>query len=348
MLPGVSRTLRDPYEVLGVQRDASPDTLKAAYRQKALRYHPDRNPGDREAEERFKEVSEAYAILRDPDARARYDRYGAQQPATYRHDTSNVDWRDVFREADIHVDWGGQSGVPQTGNAVFDMLFGMMSGVLRQAGMVAGRTYEVRLGLSLGALHDGTEATIAVPGPSVCQTCKGTGRVDASQVGGRSPGPFEATSAPQSAMVVCPDCGGRRVRRAGVRLSVRVPAGAGLGGKLRLAGAGEPGNPPGDVLVQVGWAQPQGASANGLDVTGRLTLTPIEAARGADAEFDGVSVTVPKGSRAGDTVVVRGKGLIGQGVSGDLRLTLETAWLEGAARAAGRWLRKLTQGGERK
>lgn len=344
----MSRTVRDPYEVLGVQRDATPDALKAAYRQKALQYHPDRNPGDREAEEHFKEVSEAYAVLRDPDARARYDRYGAQQPTAYRHDTSNVDWRDIFRDADIHVDWGGRGGVPQTGNVVFDMLFGMMTGVLRQAGMVAGRTYEVQLPLSLGAMHGGTEATVVIPGPSVCQTCKGTGRVDSNQVGGRSPGPFEATNPDQPTVVACPDCRGRGVRPAGARLSVKVRPGTGVGSKLRLAGAGEPGNPAGDVLVQIGWSPPPGATANGRDVVGSLVLTPLEASRGAEAEFDGVNVTVPKGSKAGDTVVARGKGLVAHGVAGDLRLTLETSWLEGTARAAGRWLRKLAKGGERR
>ena len=90
-----------------------------------MQYHPDRNPGDASAEERFKELSEAYALLRDPDARRNYDTYGRSDPRNYqRPDTSSVDWHTIFREADINIDWGARGSVPATGNAVFDMLFG--------------------------------------------------------------------------------------------------------------------------------------------------------------------------------------------------------------------------------
>lgn len=336
---------RDPYEVLGVPKDADADALKSAYRKQALRYHPDRNPGDREAEERFKEVSEAYAVLRDPDSRERYDRYGADRPAGYRHDTSNVDWRDVFREADIHVDWGRGGGVPTTGNAIFDVLFGMMSGMLRGAGLVAGETYEVKAGLELGQLHQGHSTVVSVPGPSICPTCKGSGKAPIGEAAVRSPGPFEAR--PVVAEGVCPDCGGRGVKRNGAKLEVKVPAGTPVGSTLRLAGVGGPGNPPGDVHVQIGWAAPPGATVSGLDVRAPLTVTPWQASRGATVDFDGVEVKLPAGSSRGSTIRLPGMGLPGpRGVRGDLTLTLEVAWLEGAARAAGRWLRKLGVGGE--
>lgn len=336
---------RDPYEVLGVPRDADADALKAAYREKALRYHPDRNPGDRQAEERFKELSEAYAVLRDPASRARYDRFGGQGPAGYRHDTSQVDWRDVFRDADIHVDWGSQGGVPHTGNAVFDALFGMMTGVLRGAGLVAGRTYELTAALTLGELHAGTNRVVAVPGPCVCPTCKGTGRLAPGAGVVRPLGPFEAGA--RTADATCPDCGGRGVRRGGAKLDVTVPPNTPVGARLRLAGAGGPGNPPGDVMVQIGWSKPADAQVRDFDVHAPLTVTPWEATRGGAAEYSGVAVTIPPGSAAGATVVAHGMGLPGPGGSrGDLRLTLATAWLEGAARAAGRWLRRLGVGGE--
>lgn len=336
---------RDPYEVLGVPRDADADALKAAYRQKALQYHPDRNPGDRDAEERFKELSEAYAVLRDPESRARYDRYGSQRPTDYRHDTSNVDWRDVFRDADIHVDWGSGGAMPHTGNAVFDALFGMMTGMLRGAGLVAGQTYELAAALTLGELHAGVRKVVTVPGPCICSTCKGTGRLAPGAAVVRSAGPFEASAGASS--TVCPDCGGRGVRRGGARLEVTVPARTSLGSKLRLAGAGGPGNPPGDVLVQVGWAKPADAKVSGLDVLAQLTVTPWRASRGGKVEYDGVEVTVPPGTAAGAVISVPGGGLPGPGgARGDLRLTVATAWLEGAARAVGGWLRRLGAGGE--
>ncbi|MEX2502677.1 MAG: DnaJ domain-containing protein, partial [Trueperaceae bacterium] len=130
----------DPYQVLGVPRDATADQIKTAYRRKALENHPDRNPGDADAEERFKRISEAYATLRDPDKRAWVDRGGhaSGRPAP---DFQQVDWHDLFREADVKVHF--PEGAPRTGNAVFDALFGAMTGMLRNQGMLPGEDREV-------------------------------------------------------------------------------------------------------------------------------------------------------------------------------------------------------------
>src|SRR5690554_2585712 len=98
----VAGVSNNPYEVLGVSRTATDEDIRSAYRRLAMQHHPDRNPGDAAAEERFKSVSEAYATLRDPDARARVDRYGSSAP---RPDFNTVDWQTVFREADVQVDW---------------------------------------------------------------------------------------------------------------------------------------------------------------------------------------------------------------------------------------------------
>jgi molecular chaperone DnaJ len=331
--------------VLGVPKDVDADGLKAAYRRKALEYHPDRNPGDKEAEERFKELSEAYATLRDPDARARYDRYGAADPANYQPDTSNVNWQDIFREADIKIDWDARGGMPSTGSAVFDALFGVMAGMLRGAGMLPGQTYEVKLPLTLGELKNGAVKAVRVPGVSVCQTCKGSGRVT-GQTAPRSPGPFEA-SAPQAQVggaSVCPKCGGRGVRR-GEQLEVRVPAGASASAKLRLAGAGGPGQPPGDVMVQLALLLPERAKVVGNHVHAALVLTPLEARNGTTTEFEGVQVVVPPGARSGTEIRVVGGGVRSGGTTGDLVLTLEEDWLRGGGRLVSSWFRKLVGGG---
>lgn len=338
-------TRRDPYEVLGVPKDVDADGLKSAYRRKAMEYHPDRNPGDKEAEERFKELSEAYATLRDPEARARYDRYGAADPANYQPDTSNVDWQDIFREADIKIDWDARGGMPHTGSAVFDALFGVMAGMLRGAGMLPGQTYQLKLPLRLGELKEGAVKSVRVPGVSVCQTCKGTGRVE-GEAQPRSPGPFEAGSErPQvGGAAVCHKCGGRGVRR-GEQLEVRVPAGAAASAKLRLAGAGGPGQPPGDVMVQLALLLPEGAKVVGRDVHANLVLTPLEARNGTTTEFEGVEVIVPAGARSGTEIKVVGGGVRSGGATGNLVLTVEEDWLRGGGRLVSSWFRKLGGGG---
>lgn len=342
----VAASRRDPYEVLGVPKDVTAEDLKSAFRRQAMQYHPDRNPGDAEAEERFKELSEAYATLRDPEARARYDRYGAEDPARYRPDTSNVDWHDIFREADIHIDWDARGGMPSSGSAIFDALFGVMTGLLRGAGVLPGQTYELALPVTLGQLNHGAVKRLRVPGTSICQTCKGTGRVS-GQVQPRSPGPFEVTpaSGAQQHADVCPDCGGRGVRR-GAQLDVNVPAGAAPGAKLRLRGAGGPGTPPGDVLAVLVLQLPAGARVVGRDVQGRLSLTPLEARRGTRTDYEGVPVAVPPGSADGATLRVKGAGVRSGGAQGDLLLTLDLDWLRGAARLGGAWFRKLGAGGD--
>ena len=130
----MTKTLRNPYEVLGISPSADAAELKSAYRRLALRYHPDRNPGDKEAEERFKEISEAYATLRDPETRSRFDRFGSTRPQASRPDFNTVDWQTIFQEADIKIDWSQRGASPRTGNAVFDALFGAMAGMMRTSG----------------------------------------------------------------------------------------------------------------------------------------------------------------------------------------------------------------------
>ncbi len=306
----MTRTLRNPYDVLGVAQTADANEIRSAYRRLALQYHPDRNPGDGAAEERFKEISEAYATLRDPESRARYDRFGdasvgdAFGGTQGRPDFSTVDWQTVFREADITVDWStrgaGGGEMPRTGNAVFDALFGVMTGVMRNSGLLPGEDRAVALSVSVAEARAGAVRRVRVPGPSVCATCRGTG-LDAG--------------AP------CPVCGGRGVLRGGAEVEVEVPRNVRDGVKLRLKGLGGPGRPPGDTFVTVTVRVPAGAELTGKDLKAPVAVTPLEASRGASIPLNslGVVLSVPKGAVDGQTVRVAGGGLAG----GDFVATLE-------------------------
>lgn len=286
---------QDPYQVLGVQRDANSDQIKSAYRRLALKYHPDRNPGDPEAEERFKRISEAYATLRDPERRAWVDRGGSATEGR-RPDFSTVDWQTIFEEADVKVDFG--QGMPRSGNAVFDALFGAVTGMLRTQGVLPGedRESEVRIGLT--AARQGGTTRVRVPGPSVCAVCRGR------------------RLAPEGRP--CPACGGRGFRPRGEAAEVEIPAGIRPGTKLRLRGLGGPGRPPGDALVTVRVELPAGVSRVGDELRTEVNVTPLEARHGVTVNVHGTDVTIPAGTPEGGVVRVPGGGLAGA----DLRVTV--------------------------
>ncbi len=316
----MTRAPANPYDVLGVPQDASGDDIKAAYRKLALRYHPDRNPGDTQAEEQFKRISEAYATLRDPDARARFDRYGPDEArGGYAPDFSTMDWQTIFREADIPMNWDAHGAAPRTGNAVFDALFGAMTGMFRNAGLLPGETREVTVRVPLALAREGGSRRVRVPGPSVCPRCRGQRIVDGER---------------------CPDCGGSGIRGGRAEVDVRVPTGVRNGTRLRLRGMGGPGNPPGDLFVRLEVQLPDSARMVGDEVHADLYLTPLEAARGLETLFEGVDVRVPGGLPEGRTVRVAGGGL----GRGDLVVTLHHDVWRGLLRGAGDWFRRLTEG----
>lgn len=300
-------TTADPYERLGVGRDASADEIKAAYRKLAMRYHPDRNPGDREAEEHFKAISEAYATLRDPDKRAWVDRGGAAAGGP-RPDFSTVDWQTIFEEANVRVDLG--QGAPRSGNAVFDALFGVMTGMLRQQGVLPGEDRAATATVDLTTARAGGSTTVRVPGPSVCAVCHGRRLAE----DGRP----------------CPACQGRGVRQRGNRVEVTVPSGVREGSKLRLRGLGGPGRPPGDAIVTARIELPPDVRRVGDELHAELSVTPLEAQQGVRTALLGVPVTVPSGARDGTTVRVPGGGLAGA----DLNVTVRTRVWRGLARWA--------------
>ena len=306
----------NPYQVLGVERNATQEEIKSAYRKLALKYHPDRNPGDKQAEERFKEVSEAYATLRDPESRARFDRYGN---AGGRPDFETVDWQTIFREADIKVDWDLHRGMPKTGNAVFDMLFGAVTGMMRNSGLLPGEHREIAVDLSVGLARSGGSVRVRVPGPSVCPTCQGSGR---------------------SGGGACPACGGRGIQRGGSLIDVQVPQGMKPGTRLRLRGLGGPGTPPGDVFVTLEVNLPDGVARRGGDLLAELYLTAWELDRGVTSEVLGFPVRIPPGTRDGATLR-----FVSGGLGGDLLLTVREDLWRGLRRIGKDWLQQLTRGG---
>ena len=301
---------RDPYEVLGVPRDADLDAIRRAYRERALRDHPDRNPGDAAAAERFKGASEAYATLRDPEARRRYDALGTGGGRGPRPDFSTVDWRTVFQEADVQVDWSRyatQGGIPTTGHLVFDMLFRGVARAFRQAGLLPGEERLVHARIDLATARAGGTARVRLPGPTNCPRCRGA-----------------ATSG-----LICTECHGAGVARNGIEVDVTLPKGVRSGQKLRLAGMGGPGRPPGDALVEIEVALPPGVRLHGRDLVAEVAITPLEARQGVRLEVAGTSVSLAAGVIDGAHLRFPGGGLGG----GELRLSVVVDTWRGLGRA---------------
>lgn len=317
----MTAVLDNPYDVLGVSRDATQDEIKRSYRKLALEYHPDRNPGDEAAEERFKQISEAYATLRDAESRARYDRYGDVR-GQGRPDFTTVDWQQVFREADVHIDWSKRGGVPKTGNVVFDALFGAMTGLFRNAGLLPGEDRTVETAIPFVVARSGGRKHVRIPGPAVCPTCRGLGTVD---------------------QTVCDTCRGKGALAHGAEVEVAVPAGIRDRQKLRLRGLGGPGSPPGDAIVTVTIDLPKGVQLVGNDLYADVPITPLEATRGVTTNIAGIEVGLEPDLHDGETRRIPGAGLSG----GDLIATIRHDVWHGVLRAVRDWLRPVGSTGAR-
>jgi len=304
---------RDYYELLGVNRNASDAELKKAFRQLALKHHPDRNPGDADAEERFKAINEAYAVLSDPDKRAQYDRYG------------RVDLPPGG------VDLGG------FGDLFDDLFEGFFGGSARTGRRSRGRRgddlrYDLEIDLEEAA--EGVETRLQIPRLETCEACKGSGvapgssRVTCPTCRGRGQLRYE-----QGFLTVartCPQCGGAgqinqnpcqgcrgegRVARERT-LKVRIPPGVDDGSQLRLAGEGEGGAggaPPGDLYVVIHVRPHAFFTRHGNDLHCSLPLSFVQAALGAEVDVPvlrGVAkLKVPGGTQNGAVLRLRGKGM---------------------------------------
>ncbi len=313
-------TRRDYYEILGVERSASVEEIKKAYRRLAVRYHPDRNPDDPQAEERFKEASEAYAVLSDPEKRARYDRFGHQG-------LGGEGFADVGPEtfvdfADILGDLFG---------------FGDLFGSRRRTspGRRRGNDLRFALTLTLEEAARGVDRTIRVPRLETCEACgatgveRGTSPETCPTCGGRGQVAYRrgfltvAQTCPtcrgQGRVVrnPCPACGGRgRVERE-VTLQVHVPPGVDSGVRLRLHGEGESGlhgGRSGDLYVVVSVEPHELFEREGDDLHMELPVSVFQAMLGTRVAVPTVlgeerEVEVAAGAQPGDVIRLRGAGM---------------------------------------
>jgi molecular chaperone DnaJ len=307
---------RDFYETLGVSRTATEAELKSAFRKAAMQCHPDRHPGDKQAEARFKEINEAYQYLSDPQKRAAYDRYGH---AAFEHGGMN-------------------DGFAASMSDIFEDLFGDMMGGRRSrhsGGRERGADLRYNLEITLEEAFRGKSATIKLPTsiaceacsgsgaqagsrPTTCKTCGGHGRVRAQQ------GFFAIERAcptclgrGQTINNPCDKCGGSgRVTRERT-LSVNVPTGVEDGTRIRLSGEGEAGmrgGPPGDLYIFLSVKPHLVFQRDGADLYCRVPISMVQAALGGEftvRTLDGgeSKVTIPEGAQSGRQLRLRGKGM---------------------------------------
>jgi molecular chaperone DnaJ len=315
---------QDFYEMLGCTRTASPDDIKKAYRKLAMEHHPDRNQGNKDAEKKFKELNHAYDILKDPDKRAAYDRYGAA----------------AFEGGHGPGGPGGMNGQGFDFGSVFGDIFDEMfnggrGGRPGGRGDQRGQDLRFNLEITLEQAYAGTDATVRVPSsvacevchgsgaeagskPHQCPTCKGHGRLRAQQ------GFFTVERACHTChgagQVIdkpCKTCAGQgRVRREKT-LKVNIPAGVEDGTRIRLNGEGEAGTrggPAGDLYVFLSVRRHQMFEREGADVHCRVPISMVQATLGGSIEvptLDGKAarINIPAGAQAGHQFRLRAKGM---------------------------------------
>jgi molecular chaperone DnaJ len=308
-------TKRDYYEVLGVARDASGPDIKKAYRKLAIQYHPDKNPGDQEAERKFKEAAEAYAVLSDDDKRQRYDRFGHQG-----------------------VGGAGAGGFDPTIFADFSDILGDLfgfGGARRRRGAGSpGADLRYDLSLTFEEAAFGTTETLRIPRLEGCDTCGGTGArkgsnpVPCGTCGGQ--GQVRYSQGFFTVAQTCPQCNGEgrtikdpcgtcsgagRVEKER-SIEVKIPAGVDNGSRIRLGGQGEHGRlggPPGDLYVVLRVQPHESFHREGADVLSEISLSYPQAVLGTHLEIDTIhgkeTLDVPSGTPHGKVFRLRGKGI---------------------------------------
>jgi len=319
---------RDYYEILGVERSAGEDEIKRAYRKLAVKFHPDKNPGDHEAEDRFKELGEAYDVLMEPQKRAAYDRYGHaafQQGGMGSAGGGFHDPFDLFRE--VFGASGGSGGI-------FDHFFGGGGGGSDSSGRQRGSDlrYDMQITLEEAAL--GCDKEIEIRKLDACETCEGSGAQKGSKVitcptcRGRgqvvaSRGFFQvAQTCPQchgTGRIVekpCSTCHGEGRKEKTSRVKIKIPAGIDSDSRLRSTGGGEAGvrgGPSGDLYVVIHIKEHDVFVRDGMDLRCEVPLSFTTAALGGEIRVPtlqgGVSLKIPPGTQGGTVFRVRGQGM---------------------------------------
>jgi molecular chaperone DnaJ len=320
---------KDYYEILGLPRNASEQEVKSAYRKLALQHHPDRNPGNKEAEEKFKEAAEAYSVLGDPDKRRRYDTFG-------------------------HAGVGGAGFDPTIFSDFGDILgdlfgFGDLFG-RRRAGPRRGADLRYTLELSFEEAAFGTETNIQIPRVEACGTCHGSGSAP-----GTTPASCSACNGSGQVTFTqgffsvsrtcgrcrgtgkiianhCKECRGQGQVPAERKLQIKIPPGVDTGSQLRIGGEGEAGTaggPPGDLYVVVRMQEHAFFKREGSNLFCEMPLSITQAALGTVLEvptLDGgkTRVNVPEGTQSGTSFRVRGQGVpnLGSRGKGDLHVNV--------------------------
>ena len=319
---------KDYYSILGVERTATGEEIKKAYRRLAQQHHPDKKSGDKESEEKFKEINEAYEVLKDPEKRAQYDRFGyAGVGQGYRDTGFGADFQDLFSD-------------------VFSDFFG---GARRRPAAERGADLRYDLELTFEEAAFGAEKEITVPrtvdcrgcggsgarpgtGPVTCSTCRGRGQVSfqqgflsISRTCGTCGGVGSVIKEP------CGECGGAGKVRATRKMSVKVPPGVDVGSRLRLTGEGDAGvrgGPPGDLYVIINVKPHPIFKRSGDDIVCEVPISFAQSALGAEIEIPtlegSAKLKVPAGTQSGKIFRLKTRGIasLHTGRRGDMQVVI--------------------------